>query len=160
MKFAPLCLIAALLLASCGAPEPADKADGPATGLPAEAAADEPATAPVAAAAPTEAATGIPSPIQGRWGLVAADCTSTKGDAKGLLTIDGTTLKFYESLGTLQTVRERSATRIIADFAFTGEGMEWQRVMTLDTQDGGRALIRRENGDGAAPGAFKYSRCA
>ena len=158
MKIAPQFLIPFALLAGCGSPQPAEKAEGPATGLPAEA---TPAT-PTATSAPpaTETATSIPQPIQGRWGLVAADCASTRGDAKGLLTIDPTSLKFYESLGTLTAMRERTATRIVADFAFTGEGMEWQRVMTLAAQDGGKTLIRRENGEGAVPGVYKYRRCA
>src|SRR5688500_4994135 len=29
----------------------------------------------------------IPAAFHGRWGMVPADCTSTKGDAKGLITI-------------------------------------------------------------------------
>src|SRR4051812_2684079 len=32
----------------------------------------------------TPAQTEIPTAIRGRWGLVPADCTSTRGDAKGL----------------------------------------------------------------------------
>ena len=43
---------------------------------------------PPAAATNGIAASGpIPAAIQGRWGLTPADCTSTRGDAKGLLTI-------------------------------------------------------------------------
>lgn len=105
------------------------------------------------------AANIIPAPIQGRWGLVPADCTSTRGDAKGLLTIDGTTLKFYESVATLDEIEEAGETRIRADFDFTGEGMSWQRDVTLDVQDGGKTLIRREYGEDAAPGPFRYTKC-
>lgn len=105
------------------------------------------------------AANIIPTPIQGRWGLVPADCTSTRGDAKGLLTIDGTTLKFYESVATLDEIEEAGETRIRADFDFTGEGMTWQRDVTLDVQDGGKMLIRREYGEDAAPGPFRYTKC-
>ncbi len=101
----------------------------------------------------------IPAAVQGRWGLTAADCTSTKGDAKGLLTIDATTLRFYESLGKLARVRERDASRIVADYKFTGEGMNWDRLMVLDAQ-GGDTLIRRDYGEGAAAGPLRYTRCA
>ena len=101
----------------------------------------------------------IPAVAQGRWGLVPADCTSTKGDAKGLLVIDGTTLKFYESRGTLGKVAERSDARIRATFAFSGEGMTWTRDELLEVKDGGKTLIRREYGEDAAPGPFKYARC-
>ena len=103
---------------------------------------------------------GIPTAIQGRWGLVPADCTSTRGDAKGLLTVSATTLTFYESRGTLTRIRERSDMRLRADFAFSGEGMTWTRDEVLDIQDGGKTLIRREYGEDALPGPFKYARCA
>ena len=118
-----------------------------------------------ATAVPAPEATAVPDatiPIaaQGRWGLVPADCTSTRGDAKGLLAIDGTTLKFYESRGTLGKIAERSDTRIRATFAFSGEGMNWVRDEVLDVQDSGKTLIRREYGEDAAPGPLKYTRCA
>ncbi len=101
----------------------------------------------------------IPAAVRGRWGLVAADCTSTKGDAKGLLTIDAANLRFYESHGELARIREKDATRIVADYKFSGEGMEWDRLMVLDVQDGGKTLIRRDYGEGAAAGPMRYRRC-
>ena len=108
----------------------------------------------------TAPAQSIPVAVRGRWGLVPTDCTSTRGDAKGLLTIDGNTLRFYESRGTLGAIKERSDTRIRASFAFTGEGMNWTRDVALDARNGGRTLIRREFGADAAPGAFRYTRCS
>jgi len=107
----------------------------------------------------TPAPTEIPEAIRGRWGLVAADCTSTRGDAKGLLEIDAGRLRFYESVGTLDTVMDAEPTRLRATFDFEGEGMTWEREMVLDVQDGGSTLIRREYGEDAAPGPFRYSRC-
>ena len=122
-------------------------------------------TEPAANSTQTSSTTGIPEfgfPIaaQGRWGLVPADCTSTRGDAKGLLIVSATTLTFYESRGTLKAIAERSDTRIRATFAFSGEGMTWTRDEVLDVQNGGKTLIRREYGEDAAPGPFKYARCA
>jgi hypothetical protein len=107
----------------------------------------------------TPAPTEIPEAIRGRWGLVAADCTSTRGDAKGLLEIDAGRLRFYESVGTLDTVMDAEPTRLRATFDFEGEGMTWEREMVLDVQDDGSTLIRREYGEDAAPGPFRYSRC-
>lgn len=112
------------------------------------------------ASAPADGDTGIPAALHGRWGLVPADCTSTRGDNKGLLTITGDTLRFYESVGTLDKVAERDAGRIVADFAMTGEGQSWTRRMVLDAQDGGKTLVRREQGDDAMPGALRYQKCA
>src|SRR6478736_2899433 len=37
----------------------------------------------------------IPEQYRGRWGQVPADCSSTKGDAKGLITIGDKTIRFY-----------------------------------------------------------------
>ena len=102
---------------------------------------------------------GIPVSTQGRWGLVPADCTSIRGDAKGLLIVSATTLTFYESRGTLKRIAERSDMRLRATFAFSGEGMTWTRDELLEVKDGGKTLIRREYGEDAAPGPFKYARC-
>jgi predicted small secreted protein len=107
----------------------------------------------------TPAPTEIPEVLRGRWGLVPADCTSTRGDAKGLLTITGDELRFYESVGTLDTIMEADPMRIRAAFEFQGEGMTWQREVVLDVQDDGATLIRREYGEDAAPGPFRYATC-
>ena len=101
----------------------------------------------------------IPAAIRGRWGLAAADCTATKGDAKGLLTIDATNLRLYESHGELARIRERGASRIVADYKFSGEGMEWDRLMLLDAQGGGKTLVRRDYGKDADPALLRYTRC-
>jgi hypothetical protein len=155
MKALALPLLALVALAACdNTPE---DTEAPA-GVTAEPAPATPAPEPTASETP--AANEIPAAIRGRWGLVADDCTSTRGDAKGLLVIDATTLKFYESLGTLQTIAEAEPTRIRAAFEFEGEGMTWQRDETLDVQDDGATLIRREYGDDAAPGAFRYAKCS
>ena len=102
---------------------------------------------------------GIPVALQGNWGMVPADCTSTRGDAKGLLRISATTLTFYESVGKLGTIEERSDTSIRADFAFSGEGMTWTREETLSAA--GNKLTRTERG-GDEPGSggpFTYTKC-
>ena len=117
----------------------------------------KPVTAPTDAGTP--APTEIPATIRGRWGLVAADCEPGRDDAKGLLTITGDKLEFYESVGTLDVIQEAAPARIRASFDFTGEGMNWKRDMVLDVQDDGATLIRREYGDDAAPGPFRYAKC-
>jgi hypothetical protein len=107
----------------------------------------------------TPAPTTIPAALHGRWGMVPLDCTSTRGDNKGLLTITAGKLEFYESVGTLDTIMEAEPTRIRAAFDFEGEGMTWQREVALDVQDNGATLIRREYGPDAAPGPFRYAKC-
>jgi hypothetical protein len=109
--------------------------------------------------APAQEAAGIPAAIQGRWGLVAADCEPGRADAKGLLTITADKLEFYESVGELADVEKVADDRIRASFDFEGEGMEWKREMTLELQETGDALVRREFGADAAPGSFRYTKC-
>lgn len=120
--------------------------------------ATEPAeTTPLAIAAP--APTGIPAAIQGRWGLAAADCEPGRGDATGVLTIDASTLRFYESVGTLDEIEQASESSIRADFDFTGEGMTWERDIAFELEDGGATLVRSEFGPEAAPDPFRYAKC-
>lgn len=154
---APLVLFP-LMLAACSQ-QPEEVAPG--GDVPTAVASATSSPAPEASSTPVQSPTPqtIPVAAQGRWGLVAADCTSTRGDAKGLLVIGSTSLKFYESVGQLGAIKERSDTSLRAGFAFSGEGMNWSREETLDVQDAGNTMIRREYGADALPGPFKYTKC-
>ncbi len=156
MKTLALPLLALVTLAACDGSAPESDTAASDAAVTAEPAARAPAPTPTASEPAEEEA--IPVAMRGRWGLVPADCTSTRGDAKGLLTIDSQTLKFYESLGTLKGIAEASPNHIRGQFAFTGEGMEWQREMSLDLA--GNTLTRREYGEEASAEAFSYSKCA
>ncbi len=148
-------------LAACsdgGEPAPTASESSAAAGPAASPSIDLPPTA-TPSPTSTVAATEIPTTIRGRWGMVPADCTSTRGDAKGLLTIDATSLKFYESVAKLTAVTESGQTRLRGKFAFSGEGMNWTLDQMLEVQASGKTLIRREYGSDAASGPFKYSRC-
>jgi hypothetical protein len=95
----------------------------------------------------------IPAQYQGRWGMVAADCTSTRGDAKGLMTVGDTSIKFYESTATIENQRPAKATSFSGLFAFRGEGQTWEKVMTFTRN--GNSLERAD-----PEGRFTYQRCA
>ena len=95
----------------------------------------------------------IPAHYQGRWGMVPADCTSTRGDAKGLMTIGDTSIKFYESTATLTERRPAIATSFSGLFAFRGEGESWEKVMTFTRT--GDTLKRADK-----EGSYTYRRCA
>ena len=118
-----------------GAPPTNGVATVPATGNPAPAAA-------------------IPAALHGRWGMAPADCTSTRGDAKGLLVVSGDELRFYESVATPIRNVQKSADSFSADFAFTGEGQSWTKFQTLALQDD--KLVRTESSPMAS---FTYVRC-
>jgi len=103
--------------------------------------------------------TSIPVRFYGRWGLVPADCTSTRGDTKGLLRISNARLAFYESRGTIDKVLSATANSFDASYNFSGEGQTWQRVERLRLVDD--RLQRRTD---AAPGQeppvnLTYERC-
>lgn len=102
----------------------------------------------------------IPVAIRGRWALKAEDCGARPGTDLTALVIDAKTLRFFESAGDLARVRDRDANRIVADYKFSGEGQQWDRLMLLGLADGGKTLVRRDYGDGAAPDAMRYTRCA
>jgi hypothetical protein len=84
--------------------------------------------------------------------MVAADCTSTRGDAKGLITIADTSVRFYESTATLKEQRPAIPESFAGLFGFTGEGQTWEKVMTF-TRDGD--ILKRAEPEGT----FTYRRC-
>lgn len=148
-----------LLLAACGGADEAALPSGDESPIPVEpdGGIGDGATP---LATPSEAAVeGIPEPLRGNWGLVAADCEPGRSDAKGLLAISADKLRFYESVGTLGEATEQTPERLRATFAFTGEGMNWNREMLLEVQSGGKELVRQEFGADAAPSPFRYTRC-
>jgi len=102
---------------------------------------------------PASAAT-IPSELQGRWGLTPADCTSTRGDAKGLLIIGTDELRFYESRAVPAEGIESDADSISGKFDFTGEGQSWTKYQSYKLDD--RKLIRTETNPNTS---FTYARC-
>ena len=103
-------------------------------------------------AAPTPAAATIPVQYRGRWGMVPADCTSQRGDAKGLITIADNSIRFYESTATLKEQRPAIATSFSGTYGFTGEGQTWEKVVTL-TRTGD--TLRRADDEGTS----SYTRC-
>lgn len=94
----------------------------------------------------------IPARYHGRWGLVPADCTSTRGDAKGLITIGNASVRFFESVATLKEQRPAVPEAFSGLFSFTGEGQNWEKVMTF-TRTGDKLKRAEESGN------FTYTRC-
>ena len=157
--------VAALVLAGCSPnsdPAPVET-DAPASAepLPESAVARSSPVATGSADSPAAVAEkSIPVALRGSWGMVPADCTSTRGDAKGLITIGATSIRYYESVAKLTKVSERSETALRASYAFSGEGMDWQRELTLKLQDGGKVLIKQEFGSDVPPGPYRYTHCS
>jgi len=107
----------------------------------------------------TSSPTSIPAQFHGRWGLNKADCTSTRGDAKGLLTINDARLTFYESRGTLAKVLGATANSFDARYGFSGEGQSWDRVERL-TRTNDKLQRRTDAQAGQEPPVnLTYTRC-
>ncbi|MBV7407744.1 hypothetical protein [Maritimibacter sp. DP1N21-5] len=104
--------------------------------------------------------TGIPEAMQGRWGLTATECTADPAIAKGLMVVEGDTLRFYESRGVLESVTGGSDSELQGHFVFAGEGMEWERDLVLTLSGGGDRLTRIDTGVDENAGSFDYVRCA
>jgi hypothetical protein len=151
--------VALAALAACGRPDAVANGANNVDALPTvNALAPSPTAAPPANATasggtPAPAA-AIPAAIQGRWGLTPRDCTSTLGDAKGLLIVSADELRFYESRAVPSPGVETTADSVNGNFAFTGEGQEWEKYETLEVQQG--KLIRTERDPVAS---FTYVRC-
>ena len=173
--------VAVLMLAACGGgkneKQPAETADTaapapaapakPAPAAPVTGSADlaytpDPSVAPPVAPEPGVGSgdRAIPAAIQGRWALTAEDCAARPGTDLTALVSDAKTRRFFESAGDLARVRDRSANRIVADFKFSGEGETWDRLMLLGLSGGGKTLVRRDYGEGAAAEPMRYTRCA
>jgi hypothetical protein len=158
---APLIVpLAMLTVVACSGRDPADDKAKNTTGLPAShepapvATGAPPANGVAAQPVPTAAATKVPAPLQGRWGLTPGDCTSTRGDAKGLLIVEPADLKFYESRAVPGPDTRTSPDSISGEFAFTGEGQTWTKFQALERQ--GVQLVRTESNPMAS---FTYARC-
>ena len=167
MRLALLALVV-LALAACDKRDPVANGAGNTAGLPSvddvagakvgRASADGSApanvvTTPASASAPN-GVVAIPAALHGRWGLTPGDCTSTKGDAKGLLLVTSGELKFYESRAVPAAHVAASNESIGADFAYTGEGQSWSKFETLQLKKD--KLIRTES---SPMSSFTYARC-
>jgi hypothetical protein len=148
-------LVFAMLAAGCGGSDPVAEGANDAAALPSpddvagarvgSASADGSAPANVAApggrapltsgdsASASERA--FPAALQGRWGLTPADCTSTRGDAKGLLVVGSDGLRFFESRARPARNVKQTADSLSGDFDFEGEGQKWTKFETLEVRD-------------------------
>ena len=167
-RIRPLPTLAALALlgaTACDNSDPVAKGAGNAAGLPApaEVQTSDPSGAPPPdnsmtparpGAGATTPAAAIPAFMHGRWGLTPADCTSTRGDAKGLLIVTADRLTFYESRAVPTGNVKTSPDSFSADFSFTGEGQTWNRYQSLEKQ--GDKLVRTLS---SPMESFTYAKC-
>ena len=111
------------------------------------------------ASVPAAKPTSIPDQFHGRWGLTANDCKPEFASAaKGLMVVNDSRLTFYESRGTLDRIDAWTpANRFTANYGFSGEGMNWERVITFERN--GNKLRRTEKGGDEGPVDLTYAAC-
>ena len=108
-----------------------------------------------AAEARGERVSGFPSEFQGRWAMTEADCRGNAA-AKGLMTIDDKTVRFYESRGVATGLATESATKVSGVFTFDGEGQRWRKQQGFELAAEGQTLVRTESDPAQS---FTYRRC-
>ena len=147
-------------LGGCGKPSPVDEnATGAKLPAPVVDRAPKPQGGPPSnqaeqPAAPSSAAASIPAALQGRWGLTPGDCTSTRGDAKGLMIVTSNELRFYESRAVPAAGIQANADSITGNFNYTGEGQSWTKFQSLELRK--NFLVRTESNPAAS---YTYAKC-
>jgi len=99
----------------------------------------------------------LPLPLQGRWGLTAADCDVSVRAPKGLLVIAPKQLTFYEAKATIVSLDKATDYAVTAGLSFEDDNKkQWTSVETLALVTGGTALIRTEQ---SPVKTYRYQRC-
>jgi hypothetical protein len=151
--------LAFLAIVACGGNDPVDDKANRTAGLPdinvqAPSTSGEPHVDTKPAHDPPTSAATMPAAMQGRWGLTPADCTPGRSDAKGLMTVSATDIRFYESRAVPGSDVQTSAQIVSGKFNFTGEGQTWSRYEALKVDRD--KLIRTESNPTAS---FTYAKC-
>ena len=100
--------------------------------------------------------TQFPKAYFGRWGMTANDCAWGASDAKGLLSIQGSLVKFYESTGMMRNGKRETLNSVSSDFDMTGEGQKWQTHVRYRLAENRQQLVRQDTGE---PNEYVYMRC-
>lgn len=162
---AQLVALSALGLAACSSgSEPASDE----TAVPAPASTASVAALPASSPTPTASARPSPDPVglsipaalHGKWARNVADCpAAVRTDTRALLTVTAAELRFYESVAEPKAISQSSSDALRGQFAFSGEGMEWVRELSLRLAGGGNQLVLEEFGTDAPAGPRSYTRC-
>lgn len=154
-------LIAAI--AACSRQEPVANGANAVTAVPQQANQPEPTpaggpptngTSAASPAGPDETTAAIPAALQGRWGLAPADCSAPLAKAKGLLVVNSSELRFYESRAVAGPDVHTSTSTMSGTFHFTGEGRTWDKFESL--QRNRDKLTRTESNPTAS---YTYAKC-
>ena len=98
----------------------------------------------------------FPASYFGQWGLTPGDCKIGASDAKGLISVQGSLVKFYEATATIRNGKRESLTSVSGNFDFVGEGQKWQTRSRYQLRNDKQQLTRHDIGTAEK---YVYSRC-
>ncbi len=75
------------------------------------------------------------------------------------MTVDATTIRFFEAVAELESVKQRDATSIEADFTQAVVDTVSTRSMRLESLKDGQVLVLNDLDEGGAPGPQRHARC-
>ena len=133
-------------------------------------------TTPSATAAPTPSPTAsessdganggeIPQSVQGNWARVddadvnsvkAEQCDNATAAPGSFITIDATSIQYFETISVLESVEKSDAQSLLGQFSQQNGDAVYTTRIRLDSQDDGRTLITT---DDEQPGPTRYLRC-
>ena len=100
--------------------------------------------------------TQFPQAYMGRWGMNANDCLPGASDAKGLMSVQGSLVKFYESTGMMRNGKRETLNSMSSDFDMVGEGQKWRTRNGFQLTGDRNGLTRTDTASGER---FVYTRC-
>ncbi len=130
-------LVAALCLTACS-----PQTQTPADSASASQSVSEAVSSAVSSSAPMSSATAVatlPAGFVGKWDEGPKPC-NTEYRSQMQLDIAATQMSFFESGGTVKSVKINSPTDIVAEVAMAGEGETWTSKMHMVLTDDGKTL--------------------
>ena len=111
----------------------------------------------IAADAPLDITiTQFPKSYFGRWGVSPSDCAMGESGGSGLISVQGSLVKFAESIATMRDGKRESLTSMSAYFDVVGEGREWETHTRYRLSKDRQKLTRQDFGSNEKQ---VYQRC-
>lgn len=98
----------------------------------------------------------LPPAFEGRWGMKPEDCDIARSDTRGLLSVAGSKLTFYDAAATATVIGGSSRYKVVADLALSDRGRKWRRRDTFELTNAGTVLRRTEQDTGKT---YRYDHC-
>ena len=98
----------------------------------------------------------FPKSFFGRWGLTQGDCAMGTTAATGLISVQGSLVKFHESIATMRDGKRESTTSMSAHFDVVGEDEKWVAHTRYRLSDARQQLTREDLATGEKQA---YERC-